>query len=209
MRGEHKMLWALAVTTVSVGVAMGQGFGGFGGGGPGGGNDPAALLRMEAIRKELKVTDEQMKKLPEAVWKALGDVLDADQQKRLRQITLQLRGTEAFRDPKIQTALKLTGDQKEGIQTALDEQKKEIEDLGPAGFGGGKFDFKGFQERQEKMQAIRKGTMEKITGLLTSAQKTQWNEMVGEEFKMPAFGFGKGFKGKGFKGKKGAKKDDE
>jgi hypothetical protein len=149
--------------------------------------------------------------LPDAAWKALGDVLDADQQKRLRQIALQLRGSEAFRDPKIQTALKLSADQKEGITTALDEQKKEIEELGPGGFGGkggGKFDFKAFQERQDKLQAIRKGTMEKITGLLTGTQKTQWNEMIGEEFKMPAFGFGKGFKGKGFKGKK-AKKDDD
>jgi hypothetical protein len=43
--------------------------------------------------------------------------------------------------------------------------------------------------------------MEKITGVLSAGQKTQWNEMIGEEFKMQQFGgFGKG------KGKK--KKND-
>ena len=56
------------------------------------------------------------------------------------------------------------------------------------GKGGGAFD---------KIQEIQKATMEKITGVLTASQKTQWNEMIGEEFKMQQFGgFGKGKGGK-------------
>src|SRR5437762_12802682 len=111
MRELQKVMLTLCVTAVTVGAALGQGFP-FGGGG-GGGNDPIALLRIAAVRKELKLTDEQFKKVPDAVWKALGDVLDADQQKRLRQIFLQQRGPNAFMDAKVQKELKLTDQQKE------------------------------------------------------------------------------------------------
>jgi hypothetical protein len=202
MRGVHKFLWVLGVSAVSFAFALGQGFGGGGGffgGGKGGAADPAALLRRGDVKKELKLTDEQLAKVPDAVWKALGEVLDPNQTKRLKQIVLQIQGVNAFTDAKVQSALKLNDDQKEGIKTALEKQQEETKELFAELKGGGG----NFQEFGEKMAAIRKGTMEKINGLLTANQKRQWTEMIGEEFKMEAGGFGKGgFKGFGKKKKK-------
>jgi hypothetical protein len=211
MRGVHKFMLTVGVTAVAFGLALGQGFpggrgGGFFGGGKGG-NDPVALLRNDSVKKELKLTDEQLAKVPEAVWKALGEVLDAGQQKRLKQIVLQLQGINAFADSKIQSALKMNDDQKDGIKTALENQAKETKELFADLKGGGA----DFNEIREKMAAIRKGTTEKIQGLLTAAQKRQWTEMIGEEFKMEFGGFGKGFgkgKGKGGFGKKKKKNND-
>src|SRR5262249_44655644 len=185
----HKGLLTVGVAALSVSIAVGQfpggGFGGFGGQG---GADPVALLRNPSVKKELKVSEEQMKKLPDALWKALGEILDADQAKRLRQIQLQQRGVQAFQDPKVQADLKLTDEQKESIKSAIEKSNEEIKEL----FAGG-FDAENFQ----KMQTIRKETLEKVTGMLKTEQKRAWSDMVGEEFKME-FGFGKG---KGFKGK--------
>jgi hypothetical protein len=131
-------------------------------------------------------------------------VLTPDQTKRLRQIVLQQRGATAFTDPKVQAALKLNDDQKDAIKVAIETQTKEMKELFGGGFGGGKGKGKGkggFGGNFDKIQEIQKATMEKITGVLTASQKTQWNEMIGEEFKMQQFGgFGKG------KGKK--KKND-
>lgn len=201
MRGIHKLLVFGAVTAVSVGMALGQGFPGRGGFG-GGGNDPAALLRNPSVSKELKLTDEQIKKVPDAVWKALAEVLDPEQTKRLRQIVLQQRGAQAFTDAKVQTALKLTDEQKETIKSAIEDSAKETKDLFAEAKGGGG----GFGAIGKKMGEIRKATMEKITGVLKTDQKKAWNELAGEEFKMEIGGFGKG-KG-GFK-KKNKKDVDE
>src|ERR1700733_12004267 len=66
--------------------------------------DPITLLRNAGVKKELRLTDDQTGKLDEAVWKALGEVLNPEQVKRLRQIELQQMDFLAFADPKVQTA---------------------------------------------------------------------------------------------------------
>ena len=209
MRGSHKFLVVVGVTAIAVGLSLGQGRPGGGRGGFGrfGGakGSPVTLINNEAVKKELKLTDEQIAKVPDALWKALSTVLTPEQQKRLRQISLQQRGVDAFNDPTVQKALKLNADQKDAIKTALDTQQKEMRELFSAGGGGGG----GFGQMREKMQEITKATQEKVTGVLSTAQKKQWSEMLGEEFKMPQFGgFGKG-KGKGGFGKRKKKNDTE
>jgi hypothetical protein len=182
-RGAGGLCLALLVA----GVALGQRpFG------PGGGADPAGLLRNPGVRKELKVTDEQLKKVDDAVLKALGEVLEPDQYKRLQQITLQLKGAQAFTDPKVQTALKLSDEQKESIQTIVADSEKEIRELAKEG-------FQGFG----KMGTVRKETLAKVTGVLNAQQRDQWQEMTGPEFQMGPPGFGPG----GF-GKKGRPKKE-
>lgn len=199
MRPVHKMLLTVGVVCLTVSLAVGQ----FPGGGFGRGGqttNPVTLLANESVKKEIKLTDEQAKKVPEAIWKALGDVLDADQTRRLKQIVLQQRGIQAFADARVQTSLNMSADQKEGVKTALEKYAEEMKGM----FKGGGFG-KGGKGFGEKMQNLRKETTEKITGLLTAGQKKQWTEMVGDEFKME-FGFGKG---KGGFGKGGKKKDTE
>jgi hypothetical protein len=160
-------------------------FGGFGGfGGPGGmGNNPLGLLNLPQVKKELKVTDEQMAKLPDAINKALGEVLNTDQVKRLHQIQLQLRGAQAFADPKVQKALSFTDKQTDEVKTILGDAKKEVEGLekGPGMF--------------KEIQRINKESNEKMMGVLTDTQKQSWKDMLGEKFELkfgPPGGKGKG-----------------
>ncbi|HYT91169.1 MAG TPA: hypothetical protein VEL76_20820 [Gemmataceae bacterium] len=202
MRAGHKMVLTVSVACLSVTMVFGQGFP-FGGGG--GVTNPQTLLQRKDVREELKMTDEQLAKLPEAQWKIIGEILDAKQVKRLRQIVLQQQGANAFTDAKVAAELKLTDAQKTSIKEALDSSTARTKELFQDLKGGG-----GFKGLQEKMTEIRKETMEKITAVLKTDQKRTWNDMVGEEFKLEQKGFGKG--GFDFKGKdkgKGKKKDTQ
>jgi hypothetical protein len=190
MRVLCKLGVITGVALLCVGLTSGQqpkgkgGFGGFGGFGRGQ-LDPAALLRLETVQKELKLSDEQIKKVDEAVLKALGEVLDPDQMKRLKQIHLQTRGTRAFSDPKVQEQLKFTAEQKDSIKTITEDSDKEIRELQKEGGGF---------ENAKKIGAIRREADEKIRNVLTAEQQKTWREMTGEQFQIFPKG---GFKKKG------------
>jgi hypothetical protein len=164
----------------------GGGFGGFGGGQ----QDITSLLRNASVKKEIKLTDEQLEKVPAAVMKALGEVLSAEQLTRLKQIELQQRGPQALKDTQVQTALKLSGEQKENVNTILDESAKEQRELMKEAQGGN------FQGLREKMLTLRKETNEKLMNVLSSDQRKNWTAMLGDDFKIEFGGFGGG-KGKG------------
>src|SRR4051812_35867085 len=102
MRKMGILLGCFALGLVCVGLTAAQqetqkkrggGFGGFGFGGFGGGGAQSALtlIQNEQVKKELDITEEQLEKVPDAVHKALADVLNEKQLKRLRQIELQIR----------------------------------------------------------------------------------------------------------------------
>ncbi|MCI0378277.1 MAG: hypothetical protein L0215_11775 [Gemmataceae bacterium] len=196
MRRVGHLLVVFSGLLLLVGLAGGQQFqfGGKGGGFGGGVQaDPVTLVRNAAVIKELDITEEQTQKIPAALAKALGEVLNDKQMKRLNQIVLQQKGMNAFLDPGVQTALKISDDQKTNIKSILEDSAKEIADAAKDAAAGG--DFKGLQE---KTAALRKEATDKVTKVLSEAQRTTWKEMVGAEFKMPAFG---GFGGAGGKGK--------
>ena len=81
----------------------------------------------------------------EQVDKQVNSILTAPQQERLHQISRQVRGVEAFSDPDVQEALKLTDAQKDFIRkvrTDHPDGRNEFRDGerermgGPGGFGG-------------------------------------------------------------------------
>jgi hypothetical protein len=186
----------------------GGGRGGFGGGmmtGPG-------LLMNKSVQQELKLTDDQIKKIDETVkevrekhqdefqalrdasqeerrekgaalmrkvgeetHKALAGVLKPDQEKRFKQIELQVRGAQAFTDPDVQKQLKLTEDQQDKIKTINEDAQKEMRSAREGGGGPG-----GFQ----KMAEIRKEAAEKSVSVLSADQKAQWKEMTGAPFEV-------------------------
>jgi hypothetical protein len=158
------------------GKGKGGGRGGFGVGA--GGNDPLALLRRDDVKKELDVTTEQMDKLPGAVLKAIGEVLNDKQMTRFRQLDLQKKDTAAFKDDKIRKELKFTDSQVKAVDEILAESAKEAKDL-----------FKNAQESKdlkgarEKVTALNKETKEKLFGVLSADQKTTYKQMIGDEFK--------------------------
>jgi hypothetical protein len=189
--------FVLGLIAVNLVIAQ-QRFGGFGGGGGGGGGGVLALINRSDVKKELEITDDQLEKVPDAVQKALADVLNEKQLKRLRQLDLQQRGVRAFSDTKVQAQLKITDEQKENIKTIIEESNKERAEL----FKGAKDDIKG---AIEKGNAITKETNDKIQTVLTADQRKLWKSMLGEEFK---FEQGGGFGGFGGFGKGKFKKKD-
>ena len=187
MRKMNVILGMFMLALSAAGIASGQ-VGGFGGGGGLAGGmgrmDPVSLLNNASVKKELELTDEQLQAIPEAVMKALSGVLNEKQNKRFKQIELQQRGTAAFSDAKIQESLKMTEEQKSNVKTILEDSRKEMmEALGGGGFAKG---------GAEKMENLRKETLEKLTGTLTAEQKKSWREMTGDTFKIERTGIGAG-----------------
>lgn len=107
--------------------------------------------------------------------KGLKDVLNADQQKRFKQLELQARGGDAFNDEDVQKSLKLTDEQKEKIKTINEDTGKEMREV-----------FKNAQgnvaEAMAKISTLRKDSLEKVTATLKDEQKKAWKELTGEPF---------------------------
>ncbi|HZZ78654.1 MAG TPA: hypothetical protein VFE62_09055 [Gemmataceae bacterium] len=211
----RKLGWFLgcgALLLLSVAVVEGQqekkgkggggGFGGFGGFRQAPGQSLFTLLNSKDVKTELDVTEEQLEKLPDEVMVAIGKVLNEKQFKRFKQIDLQNRKNNAFKDTKVQTQLKMTDEQKKNIAAILADETKEIGELrqGGGGFGKG---------NNEKIETIRKDAKEKIYTVLTKEQRKTWRDMVGEEFKFTTPNFGGGFGGGNFKGKNKKKDTDQ
>jgi hypothetical protein len=219
MRVVGQSLAALVGAFLVVSLVGGQQpGGGFGKGGFGGGfggaalqQDPVALLRLDQVKKELNVTDEQSEKIPEAVMKGLSGVLNDKQMSRLRQIELQLKKNSAYLDAHVQKELKITAEQKTSISTILDDSAKQRTEIlaaggagaggkgGKGGKGGGGFGGAG-GANAEKLAAIDKEAADKVDLVLTADQRRAFKSMVGDEFKLEQKGFGGGGKGKGKKG---------
>jgi Spy/CpxP family protein refolding chaperone len=182
------------------------------GGGPGFGGGTMFLLGQESIQKELKLSDEQVKKVKELAEKqgggrpdfqglsreeimkkmaerrkvqdeAVAKILDAKQLKRVKQLQLQQQGVRALSNAEVAKALKLTDEQKDKI--------KDIQTKAREAAGGPRGDRS--PEAQKKREEARKATTEKVMGVLTAEQKTALKELQGEPFKFePRTGAGGG-----------------
>lgn len=201
MRNLCKVLVVLAVLAILATPAFAQerprpGFGGFGGGGQ------VFLLQQKSVQAELKLTDEQIKKVAEiktpnprdfqnvpreeirkkmeeaakANEKAVADILKPEQAKRLKQISLQQQGAQALNDAEVAKAVNLTDEQKQKIQAIQEDSFKTMRELFQPGGGG----FN--EETRKKMEDLRKTSNEKVMNLLTAEQKTKLKELTGEPF---------------------------
>lgn len=225
----RKMMWATLVVALAVSPAFGQrqqqrqGQGrGFGGGGS------LLLLAQKAVQEDLKLGEDQVKEVTDLSAKqreaftglqdlsqeeraqkmqeiakknqeAVNKLLKPDQQKRLKQLTLQQGGVMALlNNEEAAKEINLTDDQKEKL-TAL-----RRDSAGQFGGGKGKGQGGDRQEAAKKAAEARKANNDKAMEILTADQKAKWKDLTGEPFKgefQQGFGFGGGFgKGKG-KGK--------
>jgi serine/threonine protein kinase len=148
------------------------------------------LLGQKSVQQELKLTEEQIKKVDqlaskrraltwwesrnlepdevharflaqEAQEKALVDGLPEPQARRLKQIVWQQRGGLALAESEVATALALTSAQQDKVRGLLEE-------LLHRGRGRG---------------GPRRTLSEPLLALLTDAQRTKWDELTGEPFK--------------------------
>jgi hypothetical protein len=178
-----------------------RGGGGFGGAG----SDVVSLLSQKSVQEELKLSEDQVKKVTELAGagrgagrgnqnlsaeerqkmqqeraktneKALADILKPEQLKRAKQIAWQQQAAQAFSNPEVATAISLTDEQKEKIRTIQADARQQG---GQARRGGGGNP----QDAQNRREALRKETNEKVMSLLTAEQKAKWKELTGETFK--------------------------
>jgi Spy/CpxP family protein refolding chaperone len=150
-------------------------------------DDFAALANLEQQERREKM-QEIFKSIGEETEKGMADVLKPEQSKRLKQIVLQTKGTQAFGEEDVQKSLNLTDDQKDKIKTLNEDLGKDIRETFQNSQGN-------FQETGKKVSTLRKETMDKVLALLTDDQKKSWKDMTGDPFELkfeggPRGGFG-------------------
>lgn len=151
----------------------------------------------------------QMKEMAESGEKVIKDILNPDQQKRLKQILWQQAGALVFADKDFATALKITDDQSERFKTIGEEFQEDMQELRQTTRGNQ-------QEFQQKMQALRQEVTERTMEVLTPEQRKAHKEMLGAPFEIKfdpnavreRGGMRKGGEGRGGS-KDGEKKDGE
>ena len=160
------------------------------------------LLRQKSVQKELKLSDEAVKKVMEftnsesgeygkalklaerertakfneleaANKKFLEDNLSADQRKRLGQITLQVTGLYQLGRQDVAKALNLTEEQQTKFEELQKETRKALEEIITSTERAGK---------NEKLAKLREENKKKIMAVLTDEQKAKVKEIVGEPF---------------------------
>ncbi|HEU4754696.1 MAG TPA: hypothetical protein VFU47_16430 [Armatimonadota bacterium] len=115
--------------------------------------------------------------------KQLAEILDNKQSARLRQIGLQREGYRALTRPDVAAELRLTPDQRQRIQAALDGERQAFKDAFQ-GFGAGMSPDRR-EEIRRKAGEILQSTDARLLGTLTDAQKRQFQAMQGAPFKFP------------------------
>lgn len=129
---------------------------------------------LEGEERRNKMT-ELMKPINDEANKAIKELLKPEQNKRFQQISYQMRGAQAFGTPELQSELKITDAQKEKIKTINDESQEKMREIFPQ--------FQSDREAaMEKMNALRKETLEKIVAELNDDQKKSWKDKVGAPF---------------------------
>jgi hypothetical protein len=164
------------------------------------------------VQKELKLTEEQVGKVKEAVQQVMGkhsdsfaklrDLSNEERREKGAEITRvisddTLKAVGEVLKPEQVKRLKQIDLQNDGerafarpeVQKALnlnDEQKEKIKTISEDASKERRSVFQGgnFQEARGKLAALRKESMERIQSVLTAAQKTTWKELTGEPFEV-------------------------
>ena len=133
--------------------------------------------------------------------KEVDKILTAEQKKRLKQISVQQLGMNAFNDPEakgrfplseaqkdlmkeVQEALKLTDQQKSSLKGITTDYAKERTEL----FKGAK-SKEAFETATAKSEKLQKEAMVSIEKLLDDNQKKTWKELQGEPFDLTKLQF--------------------
>ncbi len=130
---------------------------------------PAAANRQQQVEKG------------RARDRALAQVLRPEQRVRLRQISLQVRGSSSFLDPDVADALQLTSEQKRRVREIDGEARAFRPGRKPR--GRNPHDGRG----REAYDVRTRETYDRCVALLSTAQKAKWREMTGEPFTAALF----------------------
>lgn len=117
--------------------------------------------------------------------KRINEILDRRQSERLNQLNLQRDGLRGLRRKEVADELKLSQDQRQRVQDAMDSERDLMRDA-----------FKGFQgtmtdgQREalrQKIGEIHAATDARLNAVFTESQRRQWQAMLGPPFKFPEF----------------------
>ena len=108
--------------------------------------------------------------------KTAGEFLKPEQITRLKQISYQARGAQAFNDPEVAKKLNLTDSQKSDIQTILADSLKEM----PT-----RDDYQDDREAaMKKATDVHKQALAKAVAKLNDEQQKTWKELLGSSFEV-------------------------
>ena len=136
-------------------------------------------LPEEERREKGREIFEKMQKDREAANEKILGVLLPHQRERLEEISLQIRGAAALSDDDVAAALKLS-----------DDQRKQLEEVGTANREKMREMFQGIgrdadrEQLREKMEAARKESSDALLGVLTTEQRSTFEEMKGAKFEL-------------------------
>jgi hypothetical protein len=108
----------------------------------------------------------------------LKEILAPEQTRRLKQIALQERGLQAFSDPEVGKALKLTSGQREKIDALAENATREMREILQTKSRGN------YQEVLGKLAGRRRQMVEQALAVLDPDQKRGWKQLVGEPFEI-------------------------
>ena len=225
MKMSRSILAALALgalCTVTAAAAQpgpgGRGPGGFGFAGRGGGL--MMLLRIEAVQKEIKATEDQIasiRKLGEEMRPAGGqnfrDMSQEEREKAMKEMGARMEKANAklaeILKPAQLARLEEISIQQRGAMALADpkvvkklglsdEQQQKLRQVQEANVAAMR-DL-GREAGREKFLELRKQGAEKAMAVLTADQKAAFEKMKGAEFKMPEGAFGGPGGGRGGQG---------
>ncbi|HLJ93408.1 MAG TPA: hypothetical protein VKU02_09490 [Gemmataceae bacterium] len=137
--------------------------------------DFRALRKLSGEERRRQETD-----LTRTVWqeirKELENVLPPEQARRVVEIRLQGQGLQAFADPDVDRALRLTDEQKEKLELITQDTAKRIRQLfSPRAQNT-------FEQAMKKAEQLRRTAVAQAVALLTQEQQKTWRGLIGEPF---------------------------
>lgn len=136
--------------------------------------DDYAKLKDLKPAERYKKESELNKTAADEANKAIGDILSAEQLKRLKQLHVQRRGPYAFGEAEVIAALQLTKEQQKKLRDMETDYQKALVEVNK---------LTDLDERTKKVTAAVKEAMDKAMAILTDEQKKTWKDLTGERYK--------------------------
>jgi hypothetical protein len=135
--------------------------------------------RARGDREELlKLAAQWLRETRESVHKALPDILEPGQLKRLDQIQIQVNGIASFKRPDVQQKLKLTDDQKAELLKIGSTFKQEAAETVKAASSA---PLRRGLGAIRKVRELKDEADRKAIATLTAEQKKKWDELTGDK----------------------------
>jgi len=140
-------------------------------------------MSQDERRKAFEEARTKREKASAEAEKTLATILNADQTKRLSEITIQQKGVQALKDEAVVKELKITAEQTAKIDEAIKAGQAEQQKLMQEGRGA-RGDANARTAMQEKMTKLRQDTEAKAIEALNADQKAAFAKMKGTAFKL-------------------------